>query len=352
MASDGRPKFDLHRFEEPCFQRLRDRARSLQTCGVYFSVMLFELYGFLDGEDVNGQRLWEGNPFNGANNINGVDVDRNHNRLGEEFFSLEEAELVDLQKAYVEKMVDTLNDLDNILWEICTEAPAPAFAWQGEMLRHLKAYEARKPKQHLVLLSPDGWKPGGWSTNPENQFAASPADWIAMTAGWCNRDDPKVPSVNEPVMTNLDHVAPGNHDPALVWKAFTRGYHYSLYDHPFEQPQDESPAWQVVRANIRQTCRISRLVHDLAAMTPRGELSSTAYCLASPGNDYLVYQPKAGESFAVELKGGTYRYEWFDPAHGAVASRGQVQAADGRQSFQAPFAGDAVLHLQRETLMP
>jgi hypothetical protein len=55
----------------------------LQDRGVYPSVMPFELYGFLDGEPVNGERLWEGNPFHGANNINGMDVDRNRNRLGE-----------------------------------------------------------------------------------------------------------------------------------------------------------------------------------------------------------------------------------------------------------------------------
>jgi hypothetical protein len=40
------------------FSILRIRAHALQERGVYFSVMLFELYGFLDGEEVNGQRLW------------------------------------------------------------------------------------------------------------------------------------------------------------------------------------------------------------------------------------------------------------------------------------------------------
>ena len=153
--------------------------------------MLFELYGFLDGEEVNGQRLWEGNPFNGANNVNGVDVDRNRNRLGEEFFSLEDPELVRLQKTYVEKMVDTLNDLDNVLWEICNEAPADAMPWQYEMLRHLKAYERQKPKQHLVLLSPGGWKPGGWGLHPEAKFIESSADFIATANGWINRRIPR-----------------------------------------------------------------------------------------------------------------------------------------------------------------
>jgi len=71
--------------------------------------MLFELYGFLDGEEVNGQRLWDGNLFHGANNINCIDIDRNQNRLGEEFFSLDNPGVVKIQKAYIEKMVDALN---------------------------------------------------------------------------------------------------------------------------------------------------------------------------------------------------------------------------------------------------
>ncbi|UCG58812.1 MAG: right-handed parallel beta-helix repeat-containing protein, partial [Phycisphaerales bacterium] len=116
-ANDGGAKFDLKQFDEVFFERLQKRCRDLQNRGVYISVMLFELYGFLDGEKAGDQRLWEGNMFHGANNINGIDVDRNKNRLGEEFFSLDDPAVVKIQKAYVEKMVDTLSDLDNVIWE-------------------------------------------------------------------------------------------------------------------------------------------------------------------------------------------------------------------------------------------
>ena len=45
-------------------------------------------------------------------------------------------------------MVDALNGLYNVIREICNEAPSAAIEWQYEMLRYLKDYEARKPKQH------------------------------------------------------------------------------------------------------------------------------------------------------------------------------------------------------------
>lgn len=347
-ANDGKPKFDLHRFDQSFFKLLHVRARALQQRGIYLSVMLFELYGFLDGEEVNGQRLWEGNPFNGANNINGVNVDGNHNRLGEEFFSLEDPDLVKLQKTYIEKMVDTLNDLDNVLWEICNEAPAEAMPWQLEMLRHLKACERQKPKQHLVLLSPGGWRPGGWSLHPEPMFLENVADCIATANGWIDRDNPKVYEVNKPVIFDLDHVAPGDHTAGLVWKAFTRGYHYSLYDRPFEQPQDETPDWQVVRTNIRHTRLVSLRVADLARMQPRPDLASTGFCLANEGIDYVIYCPRQEGIRIRELKAGRrYQCEWFDSLRSKVEEAKLITAESSTLSLQAPGAG-AVLFLKRE----
>ena len=41
-ASDGRPKFDLDRFDDEYFQRLRDRVVAAGDRGMYVAVMLFE----------------------------------------------------------------------------------------------------------------------------------------------------------------------------------------------------------------------------------------------------------------------------------------------------------------------
>ncbi len=51
---------------------------------------------------------------------------------------------------------------------------------------------------------------------------------------------------------------------------------------------------------------------NLIEMEPRGDLSSTGYALASPGEEYLVLDTsdKRG-SFTVKLERGTYTAEWF-----------------------------------------
>jgi len=86
-----------------------------------------------------------------------------------------------------------------------------------------------------------------------------------------------------------------------------------------------------------------------AALVPRNDLASTSYCLADPGAEYLIYQPGSGEAFFVELKSGTYRYEWFDTAKGAAAESGRFDATNGKRQFKAPFDGEAVLHRNRAT---
>jgi len=45
MAKDGKPKFDLSKFDSACFYRLRDYVIAAGDEGIYVSVMLFEGFG-------------------------------------------------------------------------------------------------------------------------------------------------------------------------------------------------------------------------------------------------------------------------------------------------------------------
>jgi hypothetical protein len=85
----------------------------------------------------------------------------------------------------------------------------------------------------------------------------------------------------------------------------------------------------------------------LDAMTPHGELSSTGYCLAHPGEEYVVYQPEAGRIFTVQLGRGPFNFEWFDPVTGKIAASGRLETGADGTHFVAPWAGDAVLYLKK-----
>jgi len=67
-ATDGGLKFDLTKFDQRFFDRLRARAQALNRAGIFVGIYLFT------GEWLNRFRCSsDGYPFTGANNINGID---------------------------------------------------------------------------------------------------------------------------------------------------------------------------------------------------------------------------------------------------------------------------------------
>ena len=55
----------------------------------------------------------------------------------------------------------------------------------------------------------------------------------------------------------------------------------------------------------------------LAAMTPHGAPSSTKYCLAAPGSEYLVYLPEGGlVTLDLSDARGALAVEWIDRTTG------------------------------------
>ena len=66
-ASDGKLKFDLTKFNQAYFDRLRDRVQQLNAAGIYAGVYFFTgewLFRFRFSGD--------GYPFTGSNNVNGI----------------------------------------------------------------------------------------------------------------------------------------------------------------------------------------------------------------------------------------------------------------------------------------
>jgi CubicO group peptidase (beta-lactamase class C family) len=338
QALDGKPKFDLTRFEPAYFDRLRQRLAAARARGIYVSVMLFEGWGlqFSPG-------AWAGHPFNSANNINGIDGDANGDGKGVEIHELGRPAVTDIQEAYVRKVVDTVNEFDNVLYEISNENHPPSTPWQYHMIRYIKEYERGKPFQHPVGMTFQ-YKGG---TN--QALFDSPADWISPNPDGGYRDDPPVADGRKVVLSDTDHLWGIGGSQAWVWKSLTRGYNVLFMD-PYDgdvlgKPFD--PRWDPVRRSLGYTLRFARRM-DLAAARPTTDAASTKYCLANPGAQYLVYKPAdAGETVVVKMEPGTYRYEWFDPTAGKQVSAGTrtVRGPDGQ--FPCSVKGDAVLFLTR-----
>ena len=355
IASDEKLKFDLSKFNQAYFDRLRDRVEKLDAAGIYAGVYFFTgewLFRFRFSGD--------GYPFTGSNNVNGI-----HDGGGTKSITMTSANaILEIQGAYVRKVIDTLNDLPNVLWIVSEEAPRDSTWWNNHLIALTRSYEASKPLQH-----PIGY--GVLEDNKDATIINSDADWIAPAV----RISPTTScgSGHPPCKVNIndsDHSYFGiwNESPQAnrfyFWTNFTNG-NQTLFMDPYVvyYPREKrnlcptpvngissrpDPRWDNVRATMGTIRDYADRV-NLAEMTPQGKLASTGRALASRKStvpEFLVYAPSGG-GFTVDLTNhnGPFAVEWTNPATGVKIAGAAVNGGATR-TFTPPFRGDAVLYLK------
>jgi hypothetical protein len=411
-ASDGLLKFDVSQFNQAYFDRLRSLALTLYQNNIYAIVELF------DGNNLTATRCGtnaspngDGFPLTGANNINGVnDGYTGSGSCGVQAFTMTTNNAVtNIQDAYAKKVVDTLNDLPNILYEVSEEQPGPSFStcsggwggtssmtfWAPHMIGLLKTYEKGgtwegvtypgKPVQHLVGIGSmhfnDRFSPQG-----DVVLYASTADWIGPTVTATASDTfPSNVAIN-----NQGKIVLNDSDHALGYQAFVnlstgaiddvhlRDYVWENFTNNASGQVFMDPYIMSLTVNQRNPCAnpvggvcpnpmtkydpfraamggpqvlMPRLV-DYVHMTTQNSLASTSFALVNndPVNgEFVVYAPTGG-AFTVNLSaqnGQTLNFEWLNPVGNAITAGGTVAGGSATQSFTPPWGStnDAVLHI-------
>lgn len=359
LATDGLPKFDLTRFDQSYFDRLRARVMKLYQAGIYAGVYLFT------GEWVESFRCAAGNdgyPFSGDNNVNGV----TDGGSGDSSITMTEPNAItDLQDAYVRKTIDTLSDVPNVLWMVSEEAPKESAWWNAHLVDVVKSYEQTKAKKHPVGL-------GVTNDSDDAALYSSNADLVApgvriSPAASCGTGTPmcKV-NVND---SDHSYYSAMWKDPEqdvrnYFWENFAAGNSVVFMDpyntyYPREgrnlcaSPVDGfcsgvDTRWENARATMGYIRSYADRM-DLIKMTPMPTLSSTGVALAratAVGSQLLVYS-RSGGAFTVDLS-FTKRplaVEWLNPATGERITGGAVNGGSDSQAFEPPFSGDAVLYV-------
>ena len=358
-AADGRPKFDVTKFNQAFFDRLRSRVVAAGDRGMYVGVMLFQGFSVSRKSRSRRDTPWAYHPFHRANNINGIDGDLNGDGEGYETHELRVPEITRIQEAFVRKVVDTVNDLDNVIFEIGNECHGGSTAWQYHMIDVIQQHEQTKPKQHPIWMTFQWDGMDGPGTNQDlfesTAEAISPGS-ASGTAKKAYELDPPAATGDKVVIVDTDHVNPGSLDRAdWVWKCFTRGLHPIFMDNPPIRGNDKHPTladWAPdgpsakTRAAMGHTLMYAGKM-DLAEMKPTEDATvcSTRYCLRNPGVEYLVFQPH-DEAIVLQLPAAAWQVEWFDPRQGAIVQTKQATLGKGKNSFRAPFPGCAVLYLK------
>ena len=338
-ALDGKPKFDLTRFNPVYFARLRQRVDAARQKGIYVSIMLFEGWAMQRIEDG-----WKLHPFHPQNNINDINGDSNGDGKGLEVHELAVNAVTEIQKAYIRKVIDTVNDLDNVLYEITNENHPESTQWQYAMIRYIHEVEKGKPTQHPVGMTFQ-FKGGANQT-----LFDSPADWVSPNPEGGYRDNPPANDGKKVILTDTDHLWGIGGNQAWVWKSFTRGLHPIFMD-PYDGVvlgERFDSKFEPLRRSMGYALQFAEWL-DLNHCEPLNHLSSTGYCLAKPGSQYLVYQPDAGKSLKLKLKKGKYRADWFNPNTGKTVSKQQISVAENEKEmeFSNSIDGDAILFVYK-----
>src|SRR5262245_2287186 len=170
-ASDGKPRFNLTVFNQAYFDRLRDRVEAAGDRGIYVSIMLFNGFCLTDC-DAPGNI--SGHPFADGNNVNGIAIQS----ITDYESSSVSSTVLELQRAYVRKVIDTVQDLPNVLFETSNESGHDSAPWQYSLIHYVKQYEAaqhRVSKHNLQHPVGMGWYPG----STDLTLLTSPADWVS-----------------------------------------------------------------------------------------------------------------------------------------------------------------------------
>jgi hypothetical protein len=375
-AQDGKPKFDLTKYDPAYFNRLRQRVIDAGKKNIYVSVMLFQ------GWCLDRTGFGIGNPFpflpyHSPNNINDISTPETKEDYDDKpsLHSLQVSPaLLRVQEAYVKKIIETVNDLDNILYEIINEGGGTT--WQYHMIRFIKKTESTMPKQHPVGMTHRGDK-----VQRNQDLFDSPADWVSPNSEpypWKLGDsvinssfktDPPQADGKKVVLTDTDHLWGHGGNYKWVWRSFLRGLNPIFMDpwEPLPGKEDEAkttgwiydeggitkddrnyPEYFLLRKNMGYTRSFAERI-DLRNMVPHAEFSSTRYCLADPGKEYLIYFPESIVA-RIDLRNqpGEYSVEWFIPLMNKTVFGPRTIKGGGYVKMQPPVSVDAVLLLKKK----
>lgn len=365
---NGGNKFDLDRWDDAYFQRLKDFCAKAEERGVIVEIVLFTaLYK---------PEFWLNSPLHPENNINGTeDVPYN------EFHLLTNKKLIDHQLKMVAKIVREVNAFDNVYFEICNEpywlkgipeyetsikeqSFLPEIAeWEALIAGKIKETEQSLPKQHLVARNIANTYHKVKEINPEvsvlNFHYAFPPDAVKDNY-----------HLGMPV--GFDETFGGEHAPDRRKEAWAfilaGGAVYSNLDWSFaiddltglgRNPSGKKISGKEVRDQLRV---LKRIMDDFdyihASPIAAGAFEPLPDHLYMQGlritdRSYLCYFYKERKIDAgrlmLSLGKGKYTVTFIDPVDGKAIDRRRIRHTQDKLHLNFPaFSDDLVLKIERD----
>jgi hypothetical protein len=372
-ALDGLTKFDLTRWNETYFARLKDFLKEAARRGIVVELTLF--CPFYKDE------MWDLSPLNAGNNVNGIGKYKR-----ERVFTLQDPEMQRIQDALVKKIVSETREFDNLMYEISNEPYAYKLIsaeWERHIAGVIAETEAGLPARQRHLITQNISNGSQKVPNPDprvsvfNFHYSRPPQSVAL-----NFDLGRPIGCNE---TGFDGKADATYR-TQAWEfllaggalfnnldySFSPGREDGTYAYPATQPGGGS-------ALLRKQYRVLRDFMDsinflrMAPVTgfvqsglPEG---SSAWTMGNRGKSYALYlhhgAPRKEKpryfvdatlrtaELTVDLPPGDYTLDWIDPKTGRVAKQDRLSHPGGlRAVISPPYKEDIALRIKARKVAP
>jgi hypothetical protein len=358
---DGKPgKFDLSRWNEAYFRRLRDFIQEAGKRGIVVEMTLFSA--------IYGDAQWNINPLNPLNNINQTDTVKR-----QQVHTMANGNLLSHQERLVRKIVRELNRFDNLFYEIQNEPWAdnhvlagpinsylpnweqewrnrieyPAensLAWQKIIASYIRSEEAGLSNRHLIAQNYTNFRYPLKEVDPAvsiiNFHYAYP-EAVSMNYGWDR-------------VIGLDETGfAGSVDRTyrrIAWNFMLAGgglFNNLDYSFTVEKPDgtDANRAPGGGSVALRQQLGIlKRFIEgfDFIRMRPDPEVIALApgvfrQALSQPGQAYAIYlNGQLTGALQLHIPAGSYQVTWVDVTNGKHLNRENRRHKGGRMVLEAP----------------
>ncbi len=351
-AFDGGNKFDLTRWNDAFFKRLKDFVGYASKKGVIAEVNLFcPMYE---------ESMWNICPMNGRNNVNGLGNVARHGPL-----TLDKSGgLLLVQEAMVRKFAAELREFDNVYFEVVNEPYATKPPVPDDWQRHITGVlvDAMKDWQQPFLISWNIANGKATVANPHpavsifNFHYATPPDTVAMN--WhlgkaIGDNETGFRGTNDlPYRTEAwDFILAGGALLNHLDYSFTAGHEDGTFIYPATQPGGGNPTLR------KQFHMLSDFIRglDFVRMKPDNSIikggipaGGSTRALVEPGKACAIYIREPGTNsiaLQVALPTGKWIAEWIDTKTGEIARRTPV-GTSGTNTLNSPtFIDDIALRI-------
>jgi len=347
--ADGGNKFDLGRWDESYFRRLKDFLSRASRRGIVVELVLFCPFY----ED----RMWSLSPMNARNNTRGLGT-----MPRTEVYTLKHPLMLALHEALVAKICAELKDYDNLYYEICNE---PYFggvtqSWQDRIAAAITAAEAQFSHRHLIAQNIANGRQKIDRPNPAvaifNFHYATPPNTVAMNFGLDRAiaDDETGFRGSQGFVYRQE-----GWEFILAGGAIYDNLDYSFsvgHEDGSARPDAPGGGGAALRRQLAILKRFMdgfefvRMKPDPAVVKVNAISKVSIHALSEPGRQYAIYLCGDGvKKFVVDLPAGTYRHQWIDTQSGPLGKPETFPHAGGERTLEVPeYRADIALGIRAQ----